>query len=379
MGKQLGGIVEQLMTDEGSSSHNNPKTKLIFAFNGVGKTRLSREIKKYFRKKSTPDRAIGKVIYYNSDTDDLFHWDGVERRRFVIKNNSFMRFIIEEQGEDKNITTYFQELTGKKIDIIFPSFKRDEYGSECAITFDYATGDDHASKNIRISKGEESCFIWSVMYCLIKSAVTELKVVEAERRSTDKFNNLECIVIDDPVSSLDQNYLIELAVNLAELINSCQSLNIKFCITTHNMLFYNVICHELKNKDCSVLKLLDDGTFELQKIRHNPDTLMSYHLYLINIIRNAIKDNKIEKYHFTLIRNLYEKTASFLGYNNWADLLPKDKERYRQRITNVTTHGDISEEEYKEPSGSEKRDIKELFEHLISKYNFSLGEYPDGH
>lgn len=379
MGQELGGIVEQLMRDEGRSSHNNPKTKLIFAFNGVGKTRLSREIKEYIEKKSKPDRAIRKVIYYNSDTDDLFHWDGVERRRFVIKNNAFMRFIIEEQGEDKNITTYFQELTGKKIDIIFPSFKRDEYGSECAITFDYATGDDHASKNIRISKGEESCFIWSVMYCLIKSAVNELKVVEAERRSTDKFNNLECIVIDDPVSSLDQNYLIELAVNLAELINDCQSLNIKFFITTHNMLFYNVICHELKNKDCYVLKLLDDGTFELKKIQHNPDTLMSYHLYLINIIRNAIKDNKIEKYHFTLIRNLYEKTASFLGYNHWADLLPEDKERYRQRITNVTTHGDISEEEYKEPSESEKRDIKELFEHLISKYNFSLEEYPDGH
>lgn len=379
MGKKLGEIVEQLMRDEGRSSHNNPKTKLIFAFNGVGKTRLSREIKKCFGKKSTPDRAIGKVIYYNSDTDDLFHWDGEERRRFVIKNNAFMRFIIEEQGEDKNITTYFQELTGKKIDIIFPSFKRDEYGSECAITFDYATGDDHASKNIRISKGEESCFIWSVMYCLIKTAVNELKVVEAERRSTDKFNNLECIVIDDPVSSLDQNYLIELAVNLAELINDCQSLNIKFFITTHNMLFCNVICHELKNKDCYVLKLLDDGTFELKKIQHNPDTLMSYHLYLINIIRNAIKDNKIEKYHFTLIRNLYEKTASFLGYNHWAELLPEDKERYRQRITNVTTHGDISEEEYKEPSESEKRDIKELFEHLISKYNFSLEEYPDGH
>jgi hypothetical protein len=34
----------------------------------------------------------------------------------------------------------------------------------------------------------------------------------------------------------------------------------------------------------------------------------------LQTIERAIADQKVERYHFTLLRNLYEKTASFLGY-----------------------------------------------------------------
>jgi wobble nucleotide-excising tRNase len=79
---------------------------------------------------------------------------------------------------------------------------------------------------------------------LLEQLIAELNIAETENRSTDAFNNLEYVFIDDPVSSLDDNHLIELAVNLARLIKSSES-NLKFIITTHSPLFYNVLFNEL--------------------------------------------------------------------------------------------------------------------------------------
>ncbi len=66
----------------------------------------------------------------------------------------------------------------------------------------------------------------------------------------DLFDSLEYIFIDDPVSSLDDTHLIEVAVDLAELIKNSAYIDnngLKFIITTHNPLFYNVLHNELNN------------------------------------------------------------------------------------------------------------------------------------
>lgn len=72
-----------------------------------------------------------------------------------------------------------------------------------------------------------------------------LNVPEESDRETNQFDNLEYVFLDDPVSSLDENHLIELAVNLAQLIKSSTS-ELKFIITTHNPLFFNVLHNEFK-------------------------------------------------------------------------------------------------------------------------------------
>ena len=106
-------------------------------------------------------------------------------------------------------------------------------------------GNYEPSENIKISKGEESNFIWSVFYSLLEQVIGVLNVAEASERDTDQFDRLEYVFIDDPVSSLDENHLIELAVDLAQLIKFSQS-EVKFIITTHNPLFYNVLHNEFK-------------------------------------------------------------------------------------------------------------------------------------
>lgn len=74
-----------------------------------------------------------------------------------------------------------------------------------------------------------------MFFTLLEEVMEILKEPDIDKREDDYFNELEYVFIDDPVSSLDDNHLIELAVNLASLIKSSEC-NIKFVITTHNPL-----------------------------------------------------------------------------------------------------------------------------------------------
>jgi AAA domain len=180
---------------------------------------------------------------------------------------------------------------------------------------------------------------------------------------------LEYVFIDDPVSSLDENHLIELAVNLAGLIKSSQ-FELKFIVSTHSPLFYNVLYNEFNSKTCYMLERFEDGSFTLTEKPGDSNKSFSYHLYLKQTIEQAIAENKVEKYHFTLLRNLYEKTASFLGYPKWSELLPGDKQLYLSRIINFTSHSTLSNEAVAEPTPQEKAMVKLLLDHLKNEYGF---------
>lgn len=159
----------------------------------------------------------------------------------MIRPNAFTDWVLEDEGQDRNIITNFQHYTNDKLTPYF----NEGYNE---VSFSIEGGNEERIDNIKISRGEESCFIWCVFYSLLKEVVEVLNVPEPENRSTNKFDDLEYFFIDDPVSSLDDNHLIELAVDVAELIKSSQS-NLKFIITTHNPLFYNVLFNAFNNAD----------------------------------------------------------------------------------------------------------------------------------
>lgn len=393
MGKSLEEIVQEL-------KDNTKKVQLIYAFNGVGKTRLSRMFKEIVAPKQEDEEETRlKVVYYNAFTEDLFYWDNdldedVDRK-ITIRPNGFTRWIFEDQGQSGNITTLFQHYTGDKLTPIFnPEYttkgkdgKDIKVPAYSEITFSIDRGNDKKINNVKISKGEESCLIWCIFYSLLKEIVETLNIPEAEDRSTNQFDSLRYVFIDDPVSSLDENHLIELAVNIAETIKSSKS-DLQFIITTHNPLFYNMLYNELglKNKNkkkspeskdkneksLSCVYMLDkneDGTFDLKEKDGDSNKSFSYHLFLKQTIEEAIKVGSIQKYHFTLLRNLYEKTANFLGYPKWSDLLPDDKKSYYNRIIQFTSHSTLSNEAVAEPTPAEKQIVKFLLNHLIeSKY-----------
>lgn len=365
MSKTLAEIAQQL-------SGTDKKVQLIYAFNGTGKTRLSRAFKYEIDPKQEGDDASSeladkKIIYYSAFTEDLFYWDndlGQDAEPILkIQPNAFTKWVLEEQGQELSIARTFQHYTSDKLT---PHFS-DDFSS---VSFSFERGNQEPEPHIKISKGEESNFIWSVFNALLEQVIAELNIPEAADRSTDVFNKLTHVFVDDPVSSLDENHLIELAVNLAALIKSSES-GLRFIITTHNPLFYNVLFNEFGNKGCYMLERLEGDSFALTEKKGDSNKSFSYHLHLLNTIEQAIADNKVERYHFTLLRNLYEKTASFLGYPKWPDLLPDDKQLYYSRIINFTSHSTLSNEAVSQPTPAESATVNLLLDHLKNKHAFS--------
>jgi len=395
MGKSLGEIAQDL-------NKSNKKVQLIYAFNGTGKTRLSREFRLLVDPKESDEETedndnIGvKVIYYNAFTEDLFYWDndlsGDTEHKLKIHTNSFTNWVLAEQGQEPNIITNFQRYTSDKLS---PRFNEkynstDKDGNPVTVqaysqvTFSLERGDDDSLNNIKISKGEESNFIWCVFFSFLEQIVDVLNEKEPSDRETDQFDHLKYVFIDDPVSSLDDTNLIELAVNVAQLIKSSQS-DLKFIITTHNPLFYNVLHNEFNNRDnrfgykrkhCQKYRLekLEDATFSLEN--QSRDSPFSYHLYLISVIEKAIESGDIQKYHYNFLRNILEKTSTFLGYEKWGDLLPEvtvgSREAYLRRIINISSHSKYSGEEVAVLDAADKRVLAHLVGEIKSKYHFKL-------
>ena len=374
MSKTITDIVQQLRASD-------KKVQLIYGFNGTGKTRLSRTFKELVSpKEDNGDEARTKVLYFNAFTEDPFYWDNdLENdleRKLLIQPNAYTHWALVEQGQDQNAIAHFQRYTDDKLTPRFnEEYTKEKDGKTITIpafsevTFSFERGNEARTDNVKISKGEESNFIWSIFYAVIEQVIDVLNVPEPGERETAKFDLLEYIFIDDPVSSLDENHLIELAVDLAALIKSSTS-GLKFIISTHSTLFYNVLFSELKPSGGYILRRNDEGLFELEEKRGDSNTSFSYHLHIKRLIEQAIQQRTVQRYHFNLLRNLYEKAASFLGYQSWSDLLPDDKATYAKRIMHFYSHRSLSNEEVAEPTEPEKQMVQLLVQHLTNQHRF---------
>ncbi len=395
----------------------NKKVQLIYAFNGIGKTRLSREFKELIAPKDGNGDGEGenessrsKILYYNAFTEDLFYWDNDlkddNEPKLKIQPNSFTDWILKTQGQDRDIINNFQRYSNSKVTPAFNSEYKytNEDGKKIKvpefteITFRLygehvlseeseplvtESGDPIITEEfetIKISKGEESNFIWSIFQTLLEQVISVLKESEAEERETEQFDDLQYVFIDDPVSSLDDNHLIELAVNLAKLIKTAdyfEGKGLRFIITTHNPLFYNILFNELNRDDRNYnyksrhfskhrLEKKSDGTFVL--VNQSDDSPFSYHLLLLSELEKAIDGEKIRKYHFNFLRNILEKTSTFLGFKAWTELLPKTSDGkydpYANRILNLSSHSKHAGEEVAELTDDDKRVLRFLVKNI---------------
>lgn len=121
-----------------SLKNADKKVQLIYAFNGTGKTRLSREFRlevapKNEDEENEEDETGIKVLYYNAFTEDLFFWDNDldadTNRKLIIRPNNFTKLalkFLKDQGLDNNIASNFQHFTTKSITPIF----NEEYTSK---------------------------------------------------------------------------------------------------------------------------------------------------------------------------------------------------------------------------------------------------------
>lgn len=356
MNKKLSELSQDLMHDEG-------RVHLIYAFNGVGKTRLSNEFKKLVQSSTSIDDNR-KIIYYNSYTEDIFYWDNESQTPTLnIHKNKFIDWVNNTLYEDEieEIILNFQRYINNNK--LTPKFDKDF----SKVIFYYASGDDKAEEKIKISKGEESNFIWSIFYTILD------KVKSSYEESDNRFETIEYIFIDDPVSSLDENHLIELAMDLAKIIKIIKS-KVRVIISTHNPLFYNVLHNEFKKDKYKkyFLEKYENGTYAL--IKQDNDHPFSYHIYLRKEIQKAIANGALQKYHFNFLRNLLEKTSTYLGYKGWKDLLEainkKTGNDFKPRLIDLNSHSSHSSEETSNLSDSDKNDVKKLIRAIDEFCNF---------
>ncbi len=351
-----------------SIKNNDKKICLYYAFNGVGKTRLSMGLRKLVEEENDIEEAP-RVLYYNSFIEDLFIWDNrkIDSSTLEIDTSSEFFQLLIDSGKEAEIISKFKEFTLSKLEPVFNL----ETGK---ITFRIPKGNE-VIENIKISRGEESIFIWSIFIVLLDTALSELSM-PIEDRSTERYNNLEYIFIDDPMSSLDDNNIIEVAISLKSLISESTVDNIKYIITTHHTLFYNVLYHEIKYDSKKTFEncIIKNNGKMYEKVGNN-DTIFGYHHFIKNELKNAISNNKIERYHFTLFRNLLEKTSTYLGYKKWGDLITYDgvtkekREEYIRKI-NLYSHNKISDLENAELKENEKEMLKKLFNNFIKEYRW---------
>lgn len=351
-------IIDKIILDLGKST---PKIKLdlIYAFNGTGKTRISRYL---------VEENENKYLCFNSLFQDDFVWDN-ENFILNIRKNSWIVDIINEQGLQNEIIDNFHNIYNDSIEPIF--------NDESNKVFFNAKTENGYDEYIKISKAEETVFIWSVFYTFLDFAISELKE-ENENRSTNIFDNLEMVIIDDPVSSVDDAIILKLAISVSELIEKCvlEEKNIlsKFLITTHHALFYNSLYNLInRNKNIKNESYVFSREKYSYKLETKGDTTFGYHLSLINKIKNAIENNSVGKNHFNMFRILLEKTANYFGYKKYDDCLPeKDYKKEIIRLVNLYSHGNLPEFEYSDLTEEEKKIFINAFNDFKKRYGLEV-------
>ncbi|WP_049495271.1 hypothetical protein [Streptococcus pseudopneumoniae] len=379
------------------------KISLLYAFNGSGKTRLSMAVKEKLdgdelgqNQNIRIDKK--KIFYFNAFTEDLFFWDNdlqhdLDRKLNINQESIFLSYILKDQGKENEIIDLFQDYLGifpegnelrSKQQIILPRFQADFKSVQFSKTYTAKNGNGEDERitedKIKISKGEESSFIWSIFYTFLN------EIILTKNEDQESFPNLKYIFIDDPVSSLDDRKIIEMAVDLASLIKESkfekatgtvhESSGLKFIITTHHPLFFNVLFNELKSDSCSRFVLehklhltTGDETYHLKETSDSP---FAYHLKVIDIIDEAIKENQLEKYHYNLLRSLFEKTSTFLGYRSWEEIIPEsEKDKVHRRYLNLFSHDKQSVEEFPDITEDDKEQFKVIYKKFMETYYFN--------
>ena len=91
-------------------------------------------------------------------------------------------------------------------------------------------------------------------------------------------------------------------------------------------------------------------------------------------LEKAIESGQLSKYHFNFLRNILEKTSTFLGYKKWGDLLPKTDDGktnpYEARIINISSHSKHAGEEVADLTEDDKRVLRYLVNEINTMYRF---------
>lgn len=337
---------------------------VLFAYNGTGKTRLSVEFKSLGQQiiEETGEKTAD-TLYYNAFTEDLFYWDNdldndAER---LLKLNSNSRFF--SGLKDLEMESRIRPLLHRYVDFDFTinyesweiSFFRDALIS----------GTTQRVDNIKISRGEENIFIWCFFLAVVQLVVDNV----------ESYNWVKYIYVDDPISSLDDNNVIAVASHLARLMSDN---DVKVIVSSHHALFFNVLCNEISNAEQMFLhRNTTNGTYILKDTRKTP---FFHHVALLKELKKAADTGELYTYHFNILRNILEKTASFHGFAHFSSCIRKgegEDDPVHKRILDLLSHGNYSLFDPKEMVEENKEHFKRILNNFLEDYNFNQNLFID--
>lgn len=376
---------------------------LLFAFNRTGKTRLSAEFKDVGKRGTKKKPGVADTLYFNALTEDLFVWDNDlendrDRRLLINAQSSFVAGF-RDLALVEIIAGHFGRYCASKFDIArysaeevaaiadpdSPShglFRR--FGNELEATPKYVWFKHPESGDpIKISRGEERLFVWSVF----------LSIFEQVLSGEQAYRWVKYIYIDDPISSLDDNNAIAVACDLAKLLRRAATRKdangaaspIKVVFSSHHALFFNVMCNEINNKLDGGPKLRakryfmhrpnGSGAYSLQATENTP---FFHHVATLAELLHAAdpEKGKLYTFHFNALRSVMEKTASFFGHPSIAFCLKAlDNEEDRalfNRALNLLSHGAYAIHEPTEMGDDNKELFRRILREFIARFDFAL-------
>ncbi len=337
---------------------------ILFAYNGTGKTRLSVEFKSLGQRlNEETEEKTADTLYYNAFTEDLFYWDNdiendTER---LLKLNSSSRFFagLKELEMESRIRPLLHRYADFDFSINYEN---------SAISFSreiFASGTTQQIDNIKISRGEENIFIWCFFLAIVQL------VVDKE----ESYNWVRYIYIDDPISSLDDNNVIAIASHLAQLMSNQ---DVKIVVSSHHTLFFNVLCNEVNKPE--QLFLQKDNLSGMYILKDTSKTPFFHHVALLKELKKASDSGRLYTYHFNILRNIIEKTASFHGFAHFSSCIRKgtdDDEPVYTRIINLLSHGNYSLFDPIEMVPENKEHFKTILNNFLDDYNFNKRLFED--
>lgn len=382
--KTLNNVVTRLRDDLNTSD-----IVLLYAFNRTGKTRLSMS----FKEKGKKDKDGPNTLYFNAFTEDLFTWDNdlqKDENRYL-KINETSKFFKGLKGLslEEKIHSHLDRYAQINFRIDYENWR---------ITFSKEVPNPKynpknpenkelekiVQDNLKISRGEENVFIFSVFMAICELAI----------EGHEDYQWVKYIYVDDPISSLDENNAITVASDLANLIkhdlevNKDKEKNKKYIISSHHSLFYNVMFNELRH-DKSKSYFLHKAKDETYRLQSTDDTPFFHHIEQLCELNDVVKkyeqaekddvkviqSNVLKTYHFNILRSVFEKTSIFFGRDDFSYCLQdvEDKDLY-SRAVNIMSHGRYS---LFAPSGMMKENAElfvKIFKSFVDKYKFELPE-----
>jgi len=335
------------------------KVILLFAYNGTGKTRLSMAFKDLGKEGHSRD-----TLYFNAFTEDLFTWDNdlANDSERVLKMNTASRFFngLAELEMESRIRPFLHRYANFEFDIDYARgtirFWRETRKNE--------DGEDEPVP-IKISRGEENIFIW----CFFLS-ITQLAIDGQEAYGWVKY-----LYIDDPISSLDENNAIAVAAHLAHLLKNQDRL--KAIISSHHTLFFNVLCNEMQRAQRYFHGKVESG----YELRDTSDTPRFYHVAMLRELHQAAESGRLYTYHFTILRSIMEKTATFHGFSHVGDIIkrePDDEDgALHFRYVQLLSHGKYSLFEPVEMMEENKRIFRKILNDFMNNYRFNPELFPE--